>query len=253
MKALSVVVVAATVLAALVVLAHGLAAVESQTHDELARLAERTQEDLARLAEAMPRQAIVELPEDGQAYYLTLVVHDDWQRRPLDRQVVAWFQAEPTLASARAQMHYAILPKSHATYQNPKWQRAAPTLPAVVITDAAGNVVLRATEPTLMEGPEKLGERIVNLWRAHPLRPWLRCDRDRRGDQQDADGAKPTPDTGGDLPDLKQDILPPAGDGPGADAVLVTVIICVLGGILAAIVGAAAPLVAHLQSAFRGE
>lgn len=240
MKAFNVV-IAATLMIGLVALALCMAASES-----------RTEESLARLAEAIPRQAIVELPEDGQAYHLAVVVHDDWRQRPLDRSVVAWFQAEPTLASAKAQTHYHLLTASHPSYRgNERWRRAAPSLPAVLIMDPAGNILLRATEPTLQEGPEKLGERIVHLWRAHPLRPWLRCDRDRRGQEEE----KPVvaPDTGGDLPDLTQDILPPADEGPGRDAVLVTIIICVLGGILAAIVGAAAPLVAHLQSAFRGE
>jgi len=228
-----------SILAAAALAALGFACVWSavQTHQQ-ARLIERlgaAQHELAAVV-AEPQERIVELPEDGQEYHVSVIVHDDWRRRPEERRLVAWWSSDPYLASIKAQTHFHLYTLSDPIYQS-RLAHAVDRLPAVLIQTAAGRVVVKLSGENIPPSAGPLVRLIVKLWKLHPLRPWLRpkpcpgpCPEPEPEPQPDVTPVEPIPDT-----------LPPE---PLAEFPWGWLVVAVLLGVLV-------PVLAHLKGAFR--
>lgn len=106
---------------------------------------------------------IVELPEDGQAYYTSLFTSQDWRSVPAERQLVAWFESDPRLASLMAQTHSKHYTRADKLYS--RYQRAiGDTLPAILIQNAQGKVLYKASGPNIPSGPSQLADQITQCF-----------------------------------------------------------------------------------------
>lgn len=99
--------------------------------------------------QATVQQQVVNLPEDGKAYYTSLFLAKNWQADPRSREVRAWFDTNVTLASLKSQTHFNIV-----TPADPQWgakyaQSVGNALPCVAVTDASGGIVYKASAKTL--------------------------------------------------------------------------------------------------------
>ena len=95
-------------------------------------------------------EEVVNLPEDGNLYHISVVVHDDWQARPVDRQLVGLWSSDRRLLSLRAQTNYHFYTQGDATYQA-NLAHAIPDVPAVVVQDASGKVHYKASGNAVAE------------------------------------------------------------------------------------------------------
>ena len=154
-------------------------------------------------------QRVVELPEDGGAYHTTLLVHDDWRSRPQDRELVAWFDVEPRLASLKAQTHWHVYPESNPTHRERFAGHAV--LPAVFIQKADGTVVLSEHAHELRDANAKsLGDQVGFLFRRTPARIFPRpCPRPE---------PEPTPVVPDDRPIIDVDVNPVIDTTPAAES-----------------------------------
>jgi hypothetical protein len=138
------------------------------------RLAETRAEVAQVTREDPPCEQIVLLPEDGQVYHVSLLLHEDWRRRPSERALVAWFNVDSRLSSLRAQTHFHLYTQKSSIYRS-RLQGAAPVLPAVLIQDGSGKVHFKLSEQ-LPGTPNELCERISKEfgWRPIYIFPWRR-------------------------------------------------------------------------------
>jgi len=143
-------------------------------------------------------QRVVELPEDGGAYHTTLLVHDDWRSRAQDRELVAWFDADPRLASLKAQTHWHVYPESNPTHRERFAGHAV--LPAVFVQKANGTVVL-AEHAHELKDAKTLGDQVGFLFRRQS-RFFDRCP---RPDPDPSPNLVPVPD---DRPIIDVDVHP---------------------------------------------
>jgi len=139
-----------------------------QTDQRLAQV--QQQQDVLSQAAAEVRERIVELPNDGQTYYISLLLHADWRQRPRERAIVSWWATEPRLLSVRAQCHYFEMIEGDPRYVK-TFSHVTPILPSVYIQDATGKVHFKVSDQNLPANADEMGGLIVELFRN---RPWLR-------------------------------------------------------------------------------
>lgn len=124
------------------------------------------------------RERVLQLPEDGECYYTTVVVRANWQARPEDRELVAWFDAQPELASLKGQTTFHVLTPEAATYQyfvDSAGGEAA--LPAVFVQGEGGRVLYKVSGREIPESPAVMAGELVELFDKRPwlrIRPWKR-------------------------------------------------------------------------------
>jgi len=174
-----------------------------QSHDQLVQSHVEVRgvtEDMAREA---VRQRIVKVPDDGEAYHVSLFLHDDYRKRPLDRSLVAWWEVDPVLKSVKAQTHFHTFLASNPLYKS-RFAKAVPTLPAVMIQKSEGKVMYKASGANLPPSPWQMSNDVARLFKNRPyyVLPWRR--------------PKPCP-----TPGPKPDPLPDENDG---DIIIDTVI-----------------------------
>lgn len=108
--------------------------------------------------EPAPQNRIVELPEDGGVWHLSLFVHADWQSRKADREVVAAFEADPQLRSLKAQAKYHLYTEADPMYRQ-RFAQHVPVLPAVMLQRGNGEVVFKSSAGNL--DPPALGGQVA--------------------------------------------------------------------------------------------
>jgi len=178
---------------------------------------------------ALPQTAIAELPDDGQAYHVSLLLHQDWRTRKQERELVAAFDSDPFLRSLKSQVHFHVYPETSSIYRT-RLRAAAPDLPCVLVQRATGEVLLKVS------GTDATADRVAGplwrLWKARPIYvcPWRR--------PQPCPDPKPEPEPEPDadltpIPDLDQTHTP--------DSALPWWVVA-----LAALAGAALPIGQHL-------
>ena len=194
-------VVLAAVLA--VAVAVGWLAVEN---DRQTKQAAETAERLVEVARAVEVQAeVIELPNDGKSYYATLLLHDDWRSRTAERTIAASFAADPLLSSLRAQTHWNTYLESNPLYKE-RFAKSCPILPALLIQDSDGKVLLKLSGDALTGDIERVRGPIRRLWQARPIYvlPWRRpapCPDPTPSPPQPAPDDEPVPDVT-PLPDV---------------------------------------------------
>jgi len=120
------------------------------------------------------RGEIVELPEDGTAYQVSVFVHHNWRERKRDREVVAAWSVDPRLASLKPQVHWRVFTNESTTYQ--KFAKHIPQLPAVFIQRPGGMVVWKGCEGgSLPASAAGMGDAVGQIFkRPIYILPWRR-------------------------------------------------------------------------------
>lgn len=116
--------------------------------------------------QAAPQAKIVELPEDGQVWFTSLFVHDDWKNRPADRRLVADFDAIAPLQSLKAQTHFHVYTASDPNYRE-RFARDVNVLPCVLIQRANGEIVYKESGANVGCQPDGLARSIQAGIRRH--------------------------------------------------------------------------------------
>lgn len=103
------------------------------------------------VASVVPQQAVKQveqeipldaLPETSHAWFLSLFLHDDWQERPDEVQLVTWFSTEPRLKSLKAQMHTRLYTPSNPLFAA-RYAKSFPSLPGVMLQKSDGNAIYK--------------------------------------------------------------------------------------------------------------
>lgn len=183
---------------------------------------------------------VVQLPNDGQAYYLSVVVRPDYVRFARDRQVVGWFRGHRRLMVLPSQTHFNIYTNTDAVFKT-NLAHMVGGCPAVIVQDAKGSIVYSSWEgDKLPEDPDQLADDISSQLetKAGAILPWR-----RRHEAQPS----PSPTPGPDNVDTDVEVvvnrpmdLPPkpvVPNGKGSDADFwIVLAIAILGAAAAAFV-----------------
>ena len=131
-------------------------------HESLVRLHEQLAEVQTTVAhqEQPAKERVIDLPEDGDAYHTTLVLATDWRTMPKQRRLVAWFQADPRLASLRSQTHFHEYTERSPIYRA-RLARAVSSVPCVMVQRSDGRVVFKASGSNLPPTSGVLADQIA--------------------------------------------------------------------------------------------
>lgn len=160
--------------------------------------------DLPVQAAVETEQHIVKLPEDGKQYYTTVFLASNWQGDAKSRELVAWFDTNPQLASLRSQTHFNVI-----TQADPLWKTnyatSVATVPCLALTDAKGDVVYKASQNGLPTEPKALASAVAKAVER-------RCPNRRCPVKPDPEPTPEpvVPDTAPVIPDTSPLIEPPA-------------------------------------------
>ena len=91
-----------------------------------------------------PTIQVIELPEDGQAYYTSLFLPTNWKADQTSRTLYSWFDTNPQLRGLKAQTHWNVYDENDFFYRT-RYFKIAPVVPAVVVQDSTGKVVASVT------------------------------------------------------------------------------------------------------------
>lgn len=177
-----------------------------------------------------------ELPEDGKRYCVSILVNDDWQQRPAERQLVAWWQVHPYLRSLATQTTHDVYTPKDPRYQK-YFGRAIrqSDLPVVLVQDGSGKVHWKASRLDMPRGPDEMAQSVGKLFKSRPyyLLPWRR--------PKPCPEPRPCPTPVEPTPVEVQPIFevpPPAPEPEQPDAtVAVAVVLLVLGGLIGIVGG----------------
>lgn len=91
------------------------------------------------------RDRVTVLPEDGEAYYISIFTTTNWKTNPQERELVNMMVADPKVSSYTSQMHYTHYVASDAMYRARLKTYVGDTLPSVVVQRADGAVIYKAS------------------------------------------------------------------------------------------------------------
>lgn len=118
-------------------------------------------------------EVVIQLPEDGQNFHTSIFTSADWKANAAENQIVVAFDTEPHLLSLRAQTHWHHYTPDHKLWSG-QFARAVAQTPCVMIQDATGHVVFKASGANA-NAQGKLGELVKKIAKAlknwRPLRP----------------------------------------------------------------------------------
>ncbi len=165
-------------------------------------------------------EQVIDLPEDGGAWYTTLFLHADWRQRPQERQLAAWFASNPRLASLKAQTHWNVHTQKDRMYRA-RWAHVVSVWPCVLLQTSDGKVRYKASGDNIPSNADQLASDITT--RLFP------CPKPKP-----KPNPTPAPDTNPVIPDTTPDITPDAGPA-GEDfpwALLIVGILVAVGAVL---------------------
>lgn len=113
------------------------------------------------------QERVIQLPEDAAKWHLVLILHQDWQQRPQEVNLVQSFERERRLAALKRQTHFRLWTENTDHYRlSPKWQESVPPsmLPAVVITRGDGWKAYVRTANRIPATAVALGNDIADCW-----------------------------------------------------------------------------------------
>jgi len=149
------------------------------------------------------QEHIVDLPEDGNAWHLSVFTHQDWKKRPEEVSLLSWFSREPRLISLRQQTH-----DHHYTDADPlygtRYKKNVPKLPAVVLQDASGKPHYKVgNEVPIPATAHEMGNQVARLFDRFPRpRPCPKPEPEPEPDETPDEGDLPViPDVTPDTPD----------------------------------------------------
>src|SRR5487761_96108 len=107
---------------------------------------------------------VIDLPEDAHAWHTSLFTHD--QPSPREKRLVGWFESEPQLRRLKEQTHFHHYTPASAVFSRYA-NLTAGGLPVVVLQDASGNVVFKASGDHVPPAPWPLVRGVIDCVRAH--------------------------------------------------------------------------------------
>jgi hypothetical protein len=204
---------------------------ESQLTAQIAAVKTRTDFAAAQAAYAASvaelGDRVIDLPEDAHAWHTSVFTH----KRPTNRekQLLEWFDNDPQLHRLKLQTHFHHLTPDSSIY--PRFEiLTAGGLPVVVLQDAAGTVVYKASGEAVPATPWPLVRGIIDCVRAH----CPHCPRPKPKPEP-----QPDPDDQPDEKPVIPDIVGPNEETPvGRDDTLAVTaavfVVSLAGGFLAA-------------------
>jgi hypothetical protein len=175
-------------------------------------------------------ELVIDLPEDGQTWHTSVFTGVRLSAR--ERDLLDWFTSDPRLNRLRRQTHFHHFNRLSAVW--PRYANlTADGLPVIVLQDATGKVVFKASGDAVPRAPWPLVKGIVECIRAH----CPHCPRPRPTPQPQPE---PEPDETPDEQPVVPDIVGPNKDTPeiGRDDTLpVTIavfVVALAGGFVAA-------------------
>lgn len=130
-------------------------------------------------------QQVVNLPEDGKAYYTSLFLKAGWEKDAKSREVKSWFDTNIILSSLKSQTHWNVVTTADPQWKS-KYAATVGALPCIALTDSEGNVVYKVSGANISDAKSLAAE----VGRRCPNR---RC---------------PTPEP---VPDEKETVVPDSG------------------------------------------
>ena len=139
------------------------------------------------------RSEVINLPETGGAWHLTLFLSNDWRSIEAESELVRWFQTEPRLAKLKAQVHDHVYTPSSPLYRM-RYAKFAPNTPAIALQDSTGKVFYKVGQTSAIPcTAAQLADDISNVLGKCPWKPKPKPTPDET--------PKPGPDDGG-IPDM---------------------------------------------------
>lgn len=129
---------------------------------EIARLRneiKQLRDDEARWPREPREERVIDLPEDGGRYHLSLFLADDWESRPL-RRVHDWFGSDARLAALRAQCHFHVYTPTTHPWRSGSY--LANETPAVILQRRDGYVVFKVSGHNVPESASQLADLIAD-------------------------------------------------------------------------------------------
>lgn len=165
---------------------------------------------------------VINLPEDGAAWHTSVFTHEP--PTAAEQRLLSWFASDPQLARLKQQTHF-----HHYTPQSSVYSRyenlTAAGLPSIVLQDAGGRVVYKASGAAAPDAPWPLVRGVIECIRAH----CPHCPRPKP--QPSPPQPEPTPDVTPGPPDVIPDVVGPNEHTPPDgrdDTVPVTVAVFLL-------------------------
>ncbi len=159
-------------------------------------------------AEERLAEQVIDLPEDARAWHTS--VFTNVRLTPQEREILDWFVSDPQLSRLRSQTLFHHYNRTSAVW--PRYANLTSAgLPVVVLQDASGKVIFKASGAAIPRAPWPLIRGIVECIRAH----CPHCPRPRPTPQPEPE-PEPLPD---DVPNDKPlipDIIGPNDDTPPA-------------------------------------
>lgn len=124
------------------------------------------------------QERVIDLPEDGEMWFTSLFLHDDWQRDNQETMIVNAFQSEPRLVKLKSQTIYNTYTESDPHYQQ-TFSEAITQLPAITVQRPDGTIVYKASGRNV----PRSGNAIANsIERTSRRRCWRRgwCEPDEQ-------------------------------------------------------------------------
>jgi hypothetical protein len=142
----------------------------------------------------------ITLPEDGQAYFTSVIVPPSWETNPRAKEIVGWFDQDVRLKSLKSQTHFRVYPTNDPIYRA-NLAHAVGNTPAVLVQKASGEVEMAVWEGgQLPATSNEMGNKVGRIFGKH------------RGGGGCPDGKcplpKPTPDETQPKPEPVPDLPP---------------------------------------------
>jgi hypothetical protein len=151
-------------------------------------------------AAAMPAQEQAQKNDEKKPYF-TIITHDDWAKRPMEKELVDAVTAQPTLGIAR-KCHFNHYTIKDDMYKH-RWASIYPeqSLPAVVFQNPQGGYWYKASGQNVPRGSKNLFDEMQRYTMKTPKDQQPQPqeaeseDRPRIFPRRDRDGEEETPDS----------------------------------------------------------
>lgn len=110
-------------------------------------------------AKADVQERVIDLPEDGDMWFTSLFLHDNWQQNRQETMVVNAFETDHRLIGLREQTIFNTYTQSDPHYQQ-TFSEAIPELPAITVQRPDGSVVYKASGPRIPRSGSAIADSI---------------------------------------------------------------------------------------------
>ncbi len=93
-------------------------------------------------------ERVLNLPDDGGKFFVSLILHDDWRSRPAEVQLVTWWKTDMAVRQYREQARFNLYTESDPWFRQ-ALSRAVPSIPTVLIQEPSGKVLFPLKGDTL--------------------------------------------------------------------------------------------------------